>query len=251
VIHACYDNKGSVHLIDPAGSGGLPTSCAAGETALSFNQSGPAGSTGAAGPTGPAGAAGPTGPTGAAGPTSPTGAAGTVSTVYDTGFAPYTSHRSLSDGGTRVYLSLPAGSYAVTARASVLGFGGERAVCLLYSHPAVGTAVNGFDILDEGIAETGGDVIGRYQQVLGGTPYIPLETALTLPSSGDVTMDCRPNAGGVMDVTGMRIMAVSVGAAVSVPQPAGASVSHQAPRHIAVFRFPSGFPHLAPIPRIH
>jgi hypothetical protein len=233
VIHACYDTKGAVHLIDPTGSGGLPTSCVAGETALNFNQSGPAG------------------PPGLTGPTGATGPAGTASAVYDTGFAPFTAVRSLTQRGARLYLTLPAGSYAITARASLIGYGGERAQCELW----VNSSSGGSRTLDEGIAELGGDVIGTHSSILDGTPYMPLESSLTLPSSGIVTMECDPNGsvapGELMSVTGMRIMAVSVGSAVSVPQPIGAAIPHQAPPHTAVFRFPSGFPHLAPIPRIH
>ena len=63
VITACYDKTGAVRIIDTA-----KTSCGKGETALTWNEQGPAGPTGATGPTGSAGATGATGPAGATGP---------------------------------------------------------------------------------------------------------------------------------------------------------------------------------------
>lgn len=50
-INACYAPGSYLHLAGPTGS------CRAGETALSWNQQGPAGPAGPAGPTGPAGPA--------------------------------------------------------------------------------------------------------------------------------------------------------------------------------------------------
>src|SRR3954467_12167505 len=60
VITACYDKSGALRIIDAA-----KTSCARGETTVTWNQPGPQGP---AGPAGPAGATGATGPAGAAGP---------------------------------------------------------------------------------------------------------------------------------------------------------------------------------------
>jgi hypothetical protein len=63
VIHGCYkDLSGSLRGIDTEAG----ESCSNSETALPWNQSGPAGATGAQGPTGATGATGPTGPSGAA-----------------------------------------------------------------------------------------------------------------------------------------------------------------------------------------
>ena len=62
VVRACAAKNGkALHL---AGAGGK---CAKGETALAWNQKGPAGAAGAPGAAGPAGAVGPAGPAGAAG----------------------------------------------------------------------------------------------------------------------------------------------------------------------------------------
>jgi hypothetical protein len=66
-IHGCYENTtGALRVID-SDQGGV---CRGGETALNWNQTGPAGPGGPAGPTGPAG---PAGPQGAAGPGVPEG----------------------------------------------------------------------------------------------------------------------------------------------------------------------------------
>jgi Collagen triple helix repeat (20 copies) len=78
VIDGCWTNaavNGS-HIIVLQNQG---TSCPAGTTPISWNQSGPAGPAGVAGsrgPSGPAGAEGPPGPSGPAGPTGPSGPAG-------------------------------------------------------------------------------------------------------------------------------------------------------------------------------
>jgi hypothetical protein len=73
VIHACYrTNKGDVRVIDSG-------SCAAGEAALSWNQTGPQGP---AGPAGPQGLQGPQGPRGPEGPAGPPGDPATGATVY-------------------------------------------------------------------------------------------------------------------------------------------------------------------------
>lgn len=67
VVSGCYTtqalNGSHVFVLQDAGA-----TCPKGTTAISWNQTGPAGATGPAGSTGPAGAAGPPGTTGAAGP---------------------------------------------------------------------------------------------------------------------------------------------------------------------------------------
>ncbi len=60
VIHACVNNK--------TGALRIANTCKKTESALTFNQAGPAGPTGPAGPMGAAGPAGPTGPAGQVGP---------------------------------------------------------------------------------------------------------------------------------------------------------------------------------------
>src|SRR5437762_2804567 len=79
-IWACRDNKsGDARIVHDA------TECTAKESALQWNQKGPAGPTGATGPTGPSGAAGATGPTGANGTNGAPGAAGATGPTGPTG----------------------------------------------------------------------------------------------------------------------------------------------------------------------
>src|SRR5215208_3794490 len=74
-IHGCYDNvSGQMRLYDAEDDS--PRSCGSKETAVSWNQEGPAGPDGPAGPEGPAGPKGETGPVGPAGPKGETGPAG-------------------------------------------------------------------------------------------------------------------------------------------------------------------------------
>jgi hypothetical protein len=86
VVTACYTNaevNGShVVVLQDAG-----TSCPKGTTAVSWDQTGPAGAAGPAGPAGPVGTAGATGATGPAGPIGPTGATGAAGAPGATGLA--------------------------------------------------------------------------------------------------------------------------------------------------------------------
>jgi Collagen triple helix repeat (20 copies)/Bacterial Ig-like domain (group 2) len=87
-IYGCYSNaavNGShVFVLQDAG-----TSCPKGTTAISFNQTGQAGSPGPSGPPGPSGTAGsagpsgPPGPAGSQGPPGPSGSPGTVAALDD------------------------------------------------------------------------------------------------------------------------------------------------------------------------
>jgi hypothetical protein len=84
VIHGCYKTQnGQLRVIDTSAGG----ACNRGETALTWNQTGPTGATGATGATGltgatgPTGGIGPTGLTGATGPTGDTGGIGPTGTI--------------------------------------------------------------------------------------------------------------------------------------------------------------------------
>ena len=69
VIHGCYlKATGALRVIDPTKS-----SCTSGELAITWNQTGPQGSTGPAGPQGSTGPQGPAGPQGSTGPQGPAG----------------------------------------------------------------------------------------------------------------------------------------------------------------------------------
>ena len=77
LIHGCYSGNGATATngtqLNVVDSG---SSCAKGQTEISWNQTGPQGPAGAAGAAGPAGPAGSTGPAGAQGPAGPQGPAG-------------------------------------------------------------------------------------------------------------------------------------------------------------------------------
>jgi hypothetical protein len=76
VFHGCYDkHSGGLRLIDPSAG----QHCKRDETAVSWNQTGPAGPQGPKGDTGQTGPAGQTGQTGPPGQTGPAGPAGGLS----------------------------------------------------------------------------------------------------------------------------------------------------------------------------
>ena len=106
VIHGCYENKGAksgdLRVIDPADQ-----SCTNHETAISWSQSGPEG---LAGPQGPEGQQGPQGPAGAGG---------------DAFFAEVGDEFIQLEGAGDVpvvSVPVPAGSYAVFAKTSIISF---------------------------------------------------------------------------------------------------------------------------------
>jgi collagen triple helix repeat protein len=82
VIHACYQKvNGQLRVIDTDQG----QTCRPSENALSWNQTGPTGATGARGATGPTGARGATGPTGPKGTTGATGPKGSTGPAGPTG----------------------------------------------------------------------------------------------------------------------------------------------------------------------
>lgn len=90
-IQACYETRGGLlsGLLGPR-AGTLrvvdaSTGCGPSETALSWNQTGPAGPTGPVGPVGPVGPGGSDGPPGAIGPEGPIGATGPEGPTGPTG----------------------------------------------------------------------------------------------------------------------------------------------------------------------
>jgi len=82
VIHGCYETK-APHTLEHA----TRARCPKGYTAVSWNQAGPQGATGAAGKTGATGPAGATGPQGPKGDTGPAGPAGDTGPAGPTGAA--------------------------------------------------------------------------------------------------------------------------------------------------------------------
>jgi Collagen triple helix repeat (20 copies) len=117
VIHGCYNAgpnpSGSLRVIDAEAG----AKCAKNEKALDFNQRGPQGVPGPQGPKGDPGPQGPKGDTGAPGAKGDTGDTGPsdayMATEGDPVFVP-------DIGATEILtLNLPAGDYAITAKAMV------------------------------------------------------------------------------------------------------------------------------------
>jgi hypothetical protein len=199
-----------------------PAGCKSPSILLPFNQTGPAG---------PAGAEGPAGPQG------PAGSDANQPVVYQASSRQqWTFNGTNPSPASRVFsLPVPAGSYAVTAHATVHGDPDGTASCQLEGHDA-----SGFHDTDTGQAN-GGFVLAPRMQVthnLAGGVYdvhyvpgeffelhewawtnsIPLETTTTLASNGAVEVTCRANAAdsdSAVDVTNVRIMAVAVSAVAS------------------------------------
>lgn len=136
-INGCYTTKsGALRVIDTSAG-----TCAKGETAISWNRTGPQGlpgvkgDTGPAGPAGAPGAQGPAGPAGSAGAPGATGPSG-ASEVYVTR---HDANQTINQQGGSIVttLVLPAGSYALTAKVDVnMGpynaLGEQNAVCAIY-----------------------------------------------------------------------------------------------------------------------
>jgi hypothetical protein len=115
-INGCYTNSGgALRLLTPSTPG-----CAAGYTPITWDQTGPQGPHGLPGPQGPEGPQGPqdaTGGTGPAGPVGPAGPSGTSTASI----ASNNTNVGIIDDGSRhelTHLALPAGNYAVTAKAN-------------------------------------------------------------------------------------------------------------------------------------
>ena len=193
VIHSCYaSGAGGLRVIDvQAGA-----TCNKSEKSLNWNVQGPRGPVGPIGPVGPVGpqgttgdagstgATGPQGPKGDTGPTGPAGASG-ASDLY---FA----HDDRSESRTTSHLSLsvPAGTYAITARAEVENETADQTLndCSLSTG----------DYLNLDIA------VGTRQTVtLLGAPKFDQPT--------EINLSCDTDSGGWFG-TGFVISAIRVGA---------------------------------------
>jgi Collagen triple helix repeat (20 copies) len=112
-INGCYSSGGALKVLTPS----EPT-CPSGYTSISWNQTGPQGPPGPTGPQGPAGPQGPQGDTGPTGPAGPAGPAGTS----DAFIATNNGAVGIIDDEQRhelAHLDLPAGNYALTAKANM------------------------------------------------------------------------------------------------------------------------------------
>ena len=187
VIAACYANTGSlfqkagvVRVIDPSKGQG----CGSGETALSWNQRGPAGPQGPQGPKGDTGPPGPQGPKGDTGPPGPGG----ISAYYVTGKFQNTP-LTKNDVATQVLsLQLPAGKYALQASVEVFNLepNQQRYTCLFQAPNAT---FSGLWVVD-------------HAWISAEPPESPtLDTVVDLPSAQTVELDCKTYYGGTGPAT--------------------------------------------------
>jgi hypothetical protein len=202
VIHGCYDNAGGALRVIDTDAGGV---CRGGETALDWNQQGPAGVTGA---------------TGAQGPQGPPG----LATVYgkSAGGPVQLPHKG-GETKTVVSMTVPRGSYVITGKA-VGGFSLNEPDCppnsgLLICSPEyilkkrIAARIFGCAV----IAGTSSD-LGRANLITGGNQVNAFQTVsanvihtFTGPSN-KITLTCLQYAGGVIDmeITNARLIAMRV-----------------------------------------
>jgi hypothetical protein len=149
---------------------------------------GVAGTPGVAGAPGPAGAVGPAGPSGGTGPTGPRGPSDA--------FATAAASHVVSGAGTRVVLtrSLPAGSYAIVAKAGLSSVATAQVSCTL-------RRVTGLVDIDS---------IAIDPPAINTTAAVGLAGTVTLAAAGDVTLLCF-EAGGDLTVSDASLVATQVG----------------------------------------
>jgi hypothetical protein len=196
IIHSCYNASsnpsGQLRVIDAEAG----AKCSKNEKALNFNQTGPQGPQGLQGPQGPPGpqgergATGATGATGPAGPAGPGGPAGPAG-PSDAYLASHVPSVDILDSRLNSILTrfLPAGSYALTAKASIAGPNSTSVICLLYG---------GETILD--LTSTS----------LGFGAAITLVGTVSFPEGGTVEVACSTGDDGVT-ASDTKILAIKVG----------------------------------------
>jgi hypothetical protein len=193
-IHGCYNKEsGALKVIDPS-----TTSCTPGETALSWNQTGPQGAQGPQGvpgpqgPQGDPGAIGPTGPTGPAGPAGPSHVyQGTLET--NNGFL-----QNFVQTTVGTIAAVPPGSYTIRGFAELhnLDADTQRASCDLdFTNSQSPNGV--LDIMNVFLGPRGdGDVL------------VPVAADFTFASATTITMTCGTFSG---DFTADSLSAIQVG----------------------------------------
>lgn len=121
VVHGCYASKAKADGSFTFTLEQPNTTCPVGETAISWNEHGPAGPQGPAGPTGPAGPKGDTGPQGPAGQAGPAGPAGAAGPKGDTG----PQGPAGQDGAGATVTTEPAGTNCADGGAKITDGGGN------------------------------------------------------------------------------------------------------------------------------
>jgi hypothetical protein len=202
VVHGCYDNaSGGLRVVD-TDAGGV---CRGGETALDWNQRGPAGVTGAAGPPGPQGPPG-------------------LATVYGkSAGGPVQLPKKGGETKTVVSMTVPSGSYVITGKA-VGGFSLNEPDCAPNSglkicspeyilQRRIAARIFGCAV----IAGASSD-LGRANLITGGNQVNAFQTVSAnlihtfTGSSNKITLTCLQYAGGVIDmqITNARLIAMRV-----------------------------------------
>lgn len=200
-INGCHSRLlGTLRVIDvEAGQ-----RCRGGEQSLNWNQRGPQGSVGPAGPPGAQGPDGSAGPQGTAGPPGPQGEPGPPG-VGSRAFATPVTGVVLDRRGpvvTVATLTVPPGSYAVTAKSSIYSYGARADWrCSLRS--------NGSDF-DQAIARTGTNTGPNEPVGVIDYPVISLTGIVTLDTAGDITFTCSLGEDLGVELFGPRIVAVQV-----------------------------------------
>ncbi len=191
VLYACFNAYGQVAM-------GTTNQCklAGGGQLVSFNTVGPTGPQGPVGPTGPSGPQGIQGPTGPQGATGPSGSSVTYATAVPTANVPQSQHTKIAE------LSLPAGSYLLTATLTAeddaSGGNGEVSMdCAL--------SLN-FPVNINSPLQLGGVDIGSESQPHGPDGMISLSTPVVLGGRTLADLDCY-SYDGSDHVYGVRFQA--------------------------------------------
>jgi hypothetical protein len=151
---------------------------------------------GTTGATGATGATGPQGPAGAAGATGPAGPVSVYAGFHDAAiFVPFSPVTTLSS------LSVPAGTYAVSAKAWVVSFAGagnSAVVCQLVL-PSGDFDSQEVDLQDGSVGT---------QAVRNGS--MALQSVGTWAATGPVKLNCVNNGGGNTEIKMVKITAVKL-----------------------------------------
>jgi hypothetical protein len=173
VIHGCYKkNNGQLRIVNDPGE------CRPPEISIFWNKAGPEGPPGPTGPTGPTGPMGPIGATGPTGPTGPEGPPGTGNMwITHQGSIPV----DLNEIAVPILsLTVPAGTYAISAKVSVSNAAGSAQP--VYCYLSTG---------DSSVVEVeAGNVWGD---------MISLLDAATFASDTEITLTCSTLMGAAMD----------------------------------------------------
>ena len=199
-ISACYSNTtGALRVIDTG------TSCRNGETALTISQTGPQGPQGVQGPAGPAGPQGPQGPQGSAGPQGATGDPGPQGPQGAPGSGlpdVYSARQTLPvtpliGRVILVSLTVPAGSYAISAKA--MGINGSNLGHTMHCSLSTGDEAYG--------TARGNETMDLFY---GGLTQVtlPLQDVATFTADTTISLGCSGPTFGQVTGAGAAITAI-------------------------------------------